>query len=125
MITNAQSQLAADLELDAEESFAEYQSNTISQSKALVKCTQEMVSKSKSSPKEMFAKAKNVTATYCKLVETTQYCLATIESDQVRFPHECQECTTVFFSSFLLILYAGDFQLTSCANSSPSSLVWV
>ena len=83
LITKAQSQLAVDLEVDVEESFAEYQSSTISQSKALVKCTQEMVSKSKSHPKEMFAKAKTVTATYCQLVETTRYCLATIESDQV------------------------------------------
>lgn len=88
MITKAQAQLDVPLEVEVEETFSDYQSSMITQSKLLVKCTQEMVSKSKSHSMEMFAKARGVTATYCQLVETTRCCLATIESDQVHFPQD-------------------------------------
>ena len=85
MITQAQARLSMEVEEEeVEETFADYQSSTISQSKDLVKSTQEMVAASKSRPKEIFPKAKSVTTAYCQLVEMSRYCLATIESDQVQ-----------------------------------------
>ena len=69
----------------SQENALEHQTTALNQSKQLLKCTQEFITKGSSSMKQMFTKASEVKTIYCQLVETTRRCLATIKSDQVCF----------------------------------------
>lgn len=81
-MTKARFNIGVPLKQISWDSSLEYQMTALNQSKQLLKCTQEFITKCTSSMEQMFKKANDVKAIYCQLVETTRCCLATIESDQ-------------------------------------------
>lgn len=82
-ISKAIALMGETLHEEPELTYADYQSGTFQQCKAMSKHSQEMVSKSSSAPDEMVGMSRQVTDTYTQLVESARGALATIESAEV------------------------------------------
>lgn len=82
-IAKARDRMDETLESEVEKTFADFQTETFDECKALAKHTQEAVQKSVSGPDELLGTSRDVTATYVTLVESARGALATIESAEV------------------------------------------
>lgn len=85
-ITSAQARIGDMPDGEVEKTFTDYQAETYTHCKSLVKNAQAIAAKGKDNPSEIVTSSRELTVSYGRLVEATQGALATIESSDVSQP---------------------------------------